>query len=634
MSIKDQARKALNLLKKNSTRILVVIGCLSGASLLLALAYLITPTQIKLSFSPETCVSKPVLSSFRDSISRQDFTLLIKNQSANKQGKVLCIRPEKSTPPGVYRLDVPVLGQPTIKRQIHLTVPDYPTAKFVSDDNLPISKPVQVELSQPDQLNNYLIKYQDNSADCQPKKKILLCQISNFGLEQGKEYELSIQRNFKGSADKEVASKSITILEPVRVINRSIEMDTTVYNRPDSLELEFDKELSNAKIELVSLKDGQQTTIASSTELSTPHKLIVRFNPDDIPREASIELRTTGLEAVDGSVVDQPVLVKFSTSGGPKVQSVNIGTHDVSTNQIVINFDQELEANQNIANLIKVNGLESTIRITDSRIIISIINLGKCSAFDINISSGLSSKHGIKSTESWKYNSRTRCYEVRQIGTSVQGRPINAYFFGNGSNTILYTGAIHGNELSSKYIMDDWISELSNNPDKIPSNKQIVVVPVVNPDSTAVAKRYNANNINLNRNFPTANWVSNIQVAGGNTEQGAGGSSALSEPESTALANFTRQLSPSFVVTYHSAGSIVNSNDAGNSVSIGREYARLARYRFVANAETNAVFGLEMSGTYEDWLAEIGIPAILLEMPNNTGKFFTSNKSAIWMTTQ
>lgn len=182
--------------------------------------------------------------------------------------------------------------------------------------------------------------------------------------------------------------------------------------------------------------------------------------------------------------------------------------------------------------------------------------------------------------------------------------------------------------------MDDWINELSNNPDKIPSNKQIVVVPVVNPDGTVVARRYNANNINLNRNFPTTNWVSNIQVAGGNIEQGAGGSSALSEPESTALANFTKQLSPSLVVTYHSAGSIVNSNDVGNSVSIGREYARLARYRFVANAETNTVFGLEMSGTYEDWLAEIGIPVILLEMPNNTGRFFASNKSAIWMTAQ
>lgn len=447
MFTKIQISKLPVFLKQNSTKILIVVGSLFGIILLLATVHLIVPTRLELSFSPETCIGKPILTSFKDEISRQDFTLSIKDQSGGNRGKVLCVKPEKSASPGVYKLDMPVLSQSIIKHQIRLVVPDYPSAKFVSEDSLPISKPVQIELSQPDQLNSYLIKYQDNSADCQPEENILLCQISSFGLEQGKKYELSIQRSFKGSVDKEVASKSITILEPVRVINRSIEMDSTVYNRPDNLELEFDKELSNTKIELVSLKDDQQTTITSSTDLSTQHKLIVSFNPDDIPREANIELRTAGLEAVDGSVADQPVLAKFTTSGGPRVQSINIGAHDVSTNQIVINFDQELEANQNIANLIKVNGLESTIQITGSQAIISIVNLGKCSAFDINVSPGLSSKHGIKSTESWKYSSRTRCYEVRQIGTSVQGRSINAYFFGNGNNTILYTGAIHGNEL-------------------------------------------------------------------------------------------------------------------------------------------------------------------------------------------
>lgn len=633
MPVKTQIDKIFASLKQNPAKVLIGFACLAGAAQMSVLVYLVIPGQIELSLSPETCIDKPLLTNFSGEISQQGFTLAIKNQSADRKGKNLCISPEKAISPGVYTLASPILGQSVVKRQIRLVVPEYPVAQFATADSLPISKPIQIELSRPDQLSNYLIKHQDESAKCQPDKSSLLCQISDFNLEQGQEYRLSIQRNFRDSPNEEIASKTITILEPVRLVSQSIETDATVYDRPDKIELEFDKALGQTGVELSFIEDDNQTTIPSSTELTLPNKLTVSFNPDDMPRESIIELRATELEAVDGSTVDQPILARFATSGGPKVQSINIGTHDVATSQIAIRFDQELDASQNIADFIKVDGLASTARIAGSQAIISLANLGKCVAFDINLSSGLSSEHGVKSSSTWEHSSRTRCYEIRQIGTSVQGLPINAYFFGSGT-PVLYTGAIHGNELSSKYIMDDWINELSAYPDKIPSGRQIVVVPVVSPDGVAVAKRYNANNINLNRNFPTANWVSNIQVAGGNVEAGAGGSSALSEPESVALANFTQQLRPSFVVTYHSAGSIVNSNDAGNSVAIGREYARLTKYRFVANAETNAVFGLEMSGTYEDWLAEIGIPAILLEMPNDTGRFFASNKNAIWMTAQ
>lgn len=256
--------------------------------------------------------------------------------------------------------------------------------------------------------------------------------------------------------------------------------------------------------------------------------------------------------------------------------------------------------------------------------------MGRCTGFSVNVAKGLISQYDIVSDQEWKFDSRTRCHTVSTIGYSVQGRPINAYHFGNGSETVLFTGAIHGNELSSKYIMDSWIAELEAQAGSIPANKQIVVVPVVSPDGVVVASRYNSRNVNLNRNFPTHNWSSDIVVSGGRTEPGAGGKSALSEPESAALARFTQQLNPKLVVTYHSLGSLVNGNDVGIANSLGPAYARAAGYRYIPNAATAATFGFEMTGTYEDWLAERGTPAILIELNTNTGQHFGQNKAAMW----
>jgi hypothetical protein len=83
-------------------------------------------------------------------------------------------------------------------------------------------------------------------------------------------------------------------------------------------------------------------------------------------------------------------------------------------------------------------------------------------------------------------------------------------------------------------------------------------------------------------------------------------------------------------VTYHSKGSLVNSNDVGISMNLGRQYARLAGYSYISNAATNETFGFTMTGTYEDWLIEQGIPAILIELNTDNGYHFTQNRAALW----
>ncbi len=273
-----------------------------------------------------------------------------------------------------------------------------------------------------------------------------------------------------------------------------------------------------------------------------------------------------------------------------------------------------------------VSGVPAQISRAGSQVIVNYTGASKCADFKINIAKGLESNHAIAQTEPQTFSSRTVCHTVQTVGYSKDGRAINAYFFGNGGKTILFTGAIHGSEKSSKYIMDSWINDLEAQAKSIPADKQVVVVPLVNPDGFYQYGRYNGNNVNLNRNWPTPNWVKDDA-----TQAGVGGSAPLSEPESQVLARLTQNLNPAFVATFHSQGRLVNSNDAGSSITLGQRYASMVRYRFIPDAQTEAVLGGTVTGTYEDWLKSRGTPAILMELDGHTANYFTAHKRALWM---
>jgi len=204
-----------------------------------------------------------------------------------------------------------------------------------------------------------------------------------------------------------------------------------------------------------------------------------------------------------------------------------------------------------------------------------------------------------------------------------------AYIFGSGSTTILFTGGIHGNELSGSYLMHDWISYLDSNAEAIPTDKKIVVVPDVNPDGLATSSRYNSNNVNIDRNFPSANWTADIDSSSG-LVVGGGGASAMSEPETKALANLTTTLQPRLEVSFHAQGSLVGANQRGDSVSIGNLYASSVGYSsMIGHAEET--MGYTITGEYEEWAGEqYGTPAILIELPSATGRYFWAHQSTLW----
>jgi len=176
--------------------------------------------------------------------------------------------------------------------------------------------------------------------------------------------------------------------------------------------------------------------------------------------------------------------------------------------------------------------------------------------------------------------------------------------------------------------MQAWANYLQSYGYQIPVGKKVVIVPNTNPDGIATGARYNANNVNIDRNFPSDNWRPDIDTASGLLPTG-GGTSAGSEPETKALMSLIRQLRPALEVSFHAQGSLVGANQYGNSISVGTTYASMVGYgTMIGNAEE--VMGYSITGEYEDWMGqEMGIPAILIELPRQSGNYIDSQLNAL-----
>jgi hypothetical protein len=144
---------------------------------------------------------------------------------------------------------------------------------------------------------------------------------------------------------------------------------------------------------------------------------------------------------------------------------------------------------------------------------------------------------GVKSVDDWDFYPTYEAYielmnqfqetypdlcQVFSIGQSVQGREIlfarisdNAEWE-PGEAQFLYTSSMHGDEITGYVLMLRLIDHLLSNYGSDPqvthlvNNLDIWINPLANPDGTyfsgnhtvSGAKRFNANNVDINRNFP------------------------------------------------------------------------------------------------------------------------------------
>jgi protein MpaA len=126
------------------------------------------------------------------------------------------------------------------------------------------------------------------------------------------------------------------------------------------------------------------------------------------------------------------------------------------------------------------------------------------------------------------------------VGRSVQNRPIESIVLGQGYDVTFILAAIHGNEPTGARLAERLAGHLQKNPELLQGHK-VIILPVANPDGIARGTRFNANGVDLNRNFASANRQNNAQ----------NGYSALSEPEARVIHQLIRQYTPDRIVSIH-----------------------------------------------------------------------------------
>jgi g-D-glutamyl-meso-diaminopimelate peptidase len=233
------------------------------------------------------------------------------------------------------------------------------------------------------------------------------------------------------------------------------------------------------------------------------------------------------------------------------------------------------------------------------------------------------------------------------IGKSVDGKDIVAYNYGNGEKRILLIGGVHGGySWNTALVAYEMMDYLKANPNVIPKNIKVTVIPVLNPDglneavgtsskfskssvstsnAALIASRFNSNNVDLSRNFD-CDWKA---TGVWQTKPVSGGSKPFSEPEAMAIKNYVESHSISAVVVWYSSAGGVYASSCGGDVSgetiaITDAYAKASGYPAYDSYDFYAT-----TGDLVNWLAKKNIPAISVLLTTHKDTELAKNKSGL-----
>jgi hypothetical protein len=169
---------------------------------------------------------------------------------------------------------------------------------------------------------------------------------------------------------------------------------------------------------------------------------------------------------------------------------------------------------------------------------------------------------------------------------------------------------------------------LKANPSLISGDIKVTVIPALNPDglkkvvgkegrftytdvsdsqAVNVSGRFNANNVDINRNFD-CEWKAN-GVWQETTV--SGGTKPFSEPESIAIRDYVQEHKPIAVVSWDSAAGGIFESNCDNSTILPETQTIANNYSKASNYPAYKDFTFyELSGDMINWLAKNKIPAI------------------------
>jgi protein MpaA len=180
---------------------------------------------------------------------------------------------------------------------------------------------------------------------------------------------------------------------------------------------------------------------------------------------------------------------------------------------------------------------------------------------------------------------------------------LNINIIGNINSSILVIGCFHGDEPQGKYLIEEYI--------KVNPDTNLCFVPCLNKYGYEHNVRTNSNGVDLNRNFPTANWSAclvqsrSILEAPRDTELSAGKSPA-SEPEVLSLVQLIEDLKPKAIVSLHSP---IGCIDAPVKTLLVQELMAVFNVPWVAD------IGYKTPGSFGTWCKEKSLECVTIELP-------------------
>jgi hypothetical protein len=233
------------------------------------------------------------------------------------------------------------------------------------------------------------------------------------------------------------------------------------------------------------------------------------------------------------------------------------------------------------------------------------------------------------------------------VGKSVDGKDITAYHYGTGADEILLVAGIHGGYAWNTTLMAySAMDYLKANPSVIPTNVKVTIIPVLNPDglnkvvdvegrfkssdvsssqALSVAGRFNANEVDLNRNFD-CDWKSTGMWQ---SKTVSGGTAAFSESESLAVKNYIETSKPKAVIAYYASAGGVYSSSCNNGISTETKAMNTAYAKASAYPSYSAFNDYATTGDLTNWLAKINVPAISILLTNHTDTDWSKNQAGI-----
>ena len=186
----------------------------------------------------------------------------------------------------------------------------------------------------------------------------------------------------------------------------------------------------------------------------------------------------------------------------------------------------------------------------------------------------------------------------RMVGQSVKGRPLRATTIGHGPRRVLWIGSIHGDEGEGKVATERLPQALSQMPGAL-SEVTLTILEDANPDGTAMNMRRNSNGVDLNRNFPAANF----------TPHRIFGIRPLSQPEALVVHDLIISTQPHLVIVAHSWRNDRFINFDGPAEALAVRFSRLSGYP-LRNSRDMA----PTPGSLGSWVGStLGIPILTLE---------------------